>query len=549
MTPEITKTEAPHRLSIPNYVWIALALLVVLTYFLGLNLPLLGPDEPRYAQVAREMFDKGDWVTPTLGGFKWFEKPALLYWLEIASFYVFGVGEFAARFGSALFGLGTVASLWILGKNLTTENTEDTEKLGSEEFKTRPYAVSVLSVPFVVNHFPRYFALIAASTLGILVLSHGASFDINITFPITASLVSFFIFDQTTSYPVATAPGSDPVAASRSHLFFFSPLPLFYIFIGVALLAKGLIGIIFPFAIVAFYHLLSWKLPSKTFVLSLFWGTAIALAVASIWYVPVYLRNGWPFVDEFFIQHHFQRFTTNKFQHPQPLYFFLWVLPLMTLPWLPFFVVSIWKTIKGIFKRDAEKSAFRNPHSAIVMFAVAWLLVPLVFFSFSGSKLPGYILPSVPAAIVLTAIYVFRLVEKSLKWRVAIISLAASVFVVTILLIVFALPRFADTDSAKGLFAAASERGYSTGPVYGLHTISHSAEFYAAGRLLRDPDGKQKKLYSPAEVVTEMQRAGVRRALVLVPIEYQKQLTESNLLHAEIIRNNTELAIVAVSIE
>ena len=111
------------------------------------------------------------------------------------------------------------------------------------------------------------------------------------------------------------------------------------------------------------------------------------------------------------------------------------------------------------------------------------------------------------------------------------------------------MPRFADTDSAKGLFAAASERGYSTGPVYGLHTISHSAEFYAAGRLLRDPDGKQKKLYSPAEVVTEMQRAGVRRALVLVPIEYQKQLTESNLLHAEIIRNNTELAIVAVSIE
>ena len=541
----MTKAESAIPWSRSAIIWFLLALLAVLTYFLGLNLPLLGPDEPRYAQVAREMFDKGDWVTPTLGGFKWFEKPALLYWLEIASFYIFGVGEFAARFGSALFGLGTVASLWILGKNLTTENTEDTEGLMFDEYLSS----SVLSVSSVVNHFPRYLALIAASTLGILVLSHGASFDINITFPITASLVSFFIFDQTTSYPVATAPGSDPVAASRSRLFSFSPLLLFYIFIGVALLAKGLIGIIFPFAIVAFYHLLSWKLPSKTFVLSLFWGTAIALAVASIWYVPVYLHNGWPFVDEFFIQHHFQRFTTNKFQHPQPFYFFLWVLPLMTLPWLPFFVVSIWKTIKGIFKRDAEKSAFRNPHSAIVMFAVAWLLVPLIFFSFSGSKLPGYILPSVPAAIVLTAIYVFRLVEKSLKWRVAIISLAASVFVVTILLIVFALPRFADTDSAKGLFAAASERGYSTGPVYGLHTISHSVEFYAAGRLLRDPDGKQKKLYSAAEVVTEMQRAGARRALVLVPIEYKKQLTESNLLRVEIIRDNTELAIIAVSIE
>ena len=208
----MTKAESALPWSRSAIIWFLLALLAVLTYFLGLNLPLLGPDEPRYAQVAREMFDKGDWVTPTLGGFKWFEKPALLYWLEIASFYVFGVGEFAARFGSALFGLGTVASLWILGKNLTTENTEDTEGLMFDEYLSS----SVLSVSSVVNHFPRYLALIAASTLGILVLSHGASFDINITFPITASLVSFFIFDQTTSYPVATAPGSDPFFAINS---------------------------------------------------------------------------------------------------------------------------------------------------------------------------------------------------------------------------------------------------------------------------------------------------------------------------------------------
>ncbi len=553
MTPEITTTKAVNRPFIPNYVWLAMALLAILTYFLGLNLPLLGPDEPRYAQVAREMFDKGDWVTPTLGGFTWFEKPALLYWLEIASYHIFGVNEFAARFGSALFGLGTVASLWILGRKLATENTEDGED--GKNVRTLP-KISVLSVSSVVNSFPNYLALIAASTLGILVFSHGASFDINITFPITAALVSYFIFDRSPASERRRVPAS---------------LVLFYFFIGVALLAKGLIGIIFPFAIVAFYHLLSWKVPSGIFVASLIWGIAIALAVASIWYVPVYLRNGWPFIDEFFIQHHFQRFTTNKFQHPQPFYFFLWVLPLMTLPWLPFFVASIWNFVREIFHHRAtegtESASTKAPlvtregwrtlrpmgwfslRSPLALFSVAWLLVPLVFFSFSGSKLPGYILPAVPAAIILTAIYLFRLVEKGRKWRIAIISLAASVFIVAILLILLVLPRFADTDSARGLLAAASERGYTTAPVYGLHTISHSAEFYAASRLLRDPDGKQKKLYSPAEVVSEMQRAGAKRALVLVPVEYQKQLTDSNLLHAEIIRDNTEIAIVAVSIE
>src|SRR5437879_1872073 len=99
--PEITKTENPGLLAIPKYVWILLAILTVFVYFFGLTLPFLGPDEARYAQVGREMLERGDWVTPTLGGFNWLEKPALLYWLEIVSYKIFGVNEFAARFGPA----------------------------------------------------------------------------------------------------------------------------------------------------------------------------------------------------------------------------------------------------------------------------------------------------------------------------------------------------------------------------------------------------------------------------------------------------------------
>ena len=118
--PEITKTPREKRFSKDGLVWLILAGLALVVYFYGLTIPLVGPDEPRYAQVAREMYERGDWVTPTLGGFTWFEKPALLYWLEILSYKLFGVSEFSARFGSALFGLGTVASLWILGRSITS---------------------------------------------------------------------------------------------------------------------------------------------------------------------------------------------------------------------------------------------------------------------------------------------------------------------------------------------------------------------------------------------------------------------------------------------
>ena len=136
------------------------------------------------------MFERGDWITPTLGGFDWFEKPALLYWLQIASYKLFGVTEFAARFGSALFGLGTIFSLWILGKIQSQRDTEC--NTDSEDQKPK----SKIQNP--KTNFANWLALIAASSIGLIVFSRGASFDIILTFPITASLVSFFIFDQST---------------------------------------------------------------------------------------------------------------------------------------------------------------------------------------------------------------------------------------------------------------------------------------------------------------------------------------------------------------
>lgn len=507
MTTEITKTDRVDERSLPVWAWVCLAGFAVFTYFFGLGIPLLGPDEPRYAQVAREMFERGDWITPTLGGHNWFEKPALLYWLEIASFNVFGVSEWSARIGPALFGLGTVASLWVIGRSFA--ETKD----------QRPK-----------TEFANWLALIAASTLGILVFSRGASFDITVTFPLTAALASFFVFDDKTRNTGKNA---------------YFQLVLFHVFIGLALLAKGLIGILFPYAIVTFYYLLSRRVPGRALMISLIWGTLLAVAVASVWYLPMYLRHGWEFIDEFFVQHHFQRFTSNKYKHPQPFYFFFWVLPLMTLPWMPFFLAAVWGNFKALIRRAQQPSQSVIGPSPLLVFSIAWLTVPLVFFSFSGSKLPGYILPAVPPAIVIAALLVNELTNKP-KWRNLVAVLAASTFVTSIVLLATVVPKFADYDSVRTLIAAGDQRGLSQSKVLTMHVISHNAEFYAAGRLLRDENGEQKKLYGAGEVLTEIERGDGRPVLVLVPPEYLSQLTRDERLKTEVLKDNGELAIAAV---
>ena len=507
--PEITKTDALRPIFTPAYIWFALFALAVFVYFYGLTIPFVGPDESRYAQVAREMLESGDWITPTLAGHHWFEKPALLYWLEIVSFKIFGVNEFAARFGPALFGLGTVISLWALGRGYSKRSDQN----GSTQFTD-------------------LLALIAASTLGLLVFARGASFDIVITFPLTAALVSFFIFDR---------------SARTGGPHRYLPLVLFYAFIGISVLAKGLIGIVFPVAIVGVYYLLSRRLPNRTLITSVGWGIVLAGGIAAVWYWPMYQRHGYEFVDQFFIQHHFERFTSNKYKHPQPFYFFLWVLPLMTLPWLPFFFAGLWRQVKAALKNVISRSEVRDSgFYDLTLFAVAWLTFPLAFFSLSGSKLPGYILPSVPAAIIIAAIFLFERVSLSARWRNAVLITAGSTLVGAVLLLTFVVPQFAEGDSVRSLIAAADERGYSSSRVMTLHTISHNAEFYAGSRLVRAENGEQRYLSDTSDVIKEITTGDVSPVLVLLPVRYVPQLTAAAKLKVELIKDNGELAIAAV---
>ncbi len=488
-------------------------LLAVFVFFFGLTVPLLGPDEPRYSQVAREMFLRSDWVTPTLGGFHWFEKPALLYWLQIASYNLFGVSEFAARFGSALFGLGTAVCLYFAG-NAVRRNRTDSDATG-------------------IN-LAEWLAMMAVSTLGILVFARGASFDIILTFPLTASLVGYFIADRS---------GVDETRKA------YAGLAVFYLFMGIAVIAKGLVGIVFPFAIVAFYHVLSRTFPSKRVLLSVFWGVPVAIAAASLWYLPMYLRHGWEFIDEFFIQHHFQRYTSNKYQHPQPFHFFFWVLPLMTLPWLPFFFGGVWRAIKQIISNftsgrgDAEPSDESETLKPLVIFAFAWMSVPLVFFSFSGSKLPGYILPSVPAAIILAGVFARQFAARSASREVAIRFVAIAMLVVVIGIIQFALPSFAENDSVKKLAAAAESRGFAEKPVAGFLTINHNAEFYFSGRLFRTEEGRQRKLNGPADIPPLLRENGGEPVLLILRQEHIQHLNKDPEAECEVIETAGEYAL------
>jgi 4-amino-4-deoxy-L-arabinose transferase-like glycosyltransferase len=452
------------------------------------------------------MYLRGDWVTPTLGGFNWFEKPALLYWFEIASYHIFGINEFAARLGPALCGLGTIFCLWLVGR----------------------YA-------FPGAELANWLAMLTASTLGIIVFSRGASFDIVITFAITASLTGFAIYDLT----------------DRRR---FLPLGCFYFFVGIALLAKGLIGLVFPFGIVFLYQIFIRQWPDRKLMMSVLWGVPLIIAVAASWYLPMYLRHGYQFVDEFIIQQHFQRFTTNKYQHPQPFIFFFWVLPLMTLPWLPLFLAGIWQTlvsllpVKGKFTQtEKEKTRFFGDSKNRIWFlALAWMLVPLIFFSFSGSKLPGYILPAVPGTLLISQIGLERFAIRSALRRKLIMVISVGTFVIVVAALIFVVPRFLRSETVKSLVATANAKGYQNLPISGFVTVSHNAEFYAAGRLIRDEDGKQHRFVGAAEIKDYIDAHGESPLLVFCPLEHVRHLTNSDLVHAQVLDENGEIAILIV---
>src|SRR2546423_4560849 len=334
------------RFMLAKRAWVVLLVVVCAVYLYGLgSVPLLGPDEPRYAEVAREMYARGDLVTPMLGGHTWFEKPALVYWLMVAAFRVFGVTEFAARAGSALAGVLTVLLTGWVARRAELESGEG----------LRGFGITC--------------ALVTASTLGLLVFARAASFDVILTATVTASLACFY--------------GSEIERDERRRR---KLLAGFYACVGVSLLAKGLVGIVVPAGVVGLYYLLRREWPRKVGVV---WGLPLCVVVAAVWYAPVIARNGWPFVDQFFIQHHFARYVSDKYHHAQPFYFYLPVILMLALPWT-FFLVG------GVAGFGERKGRGGCAPGTVRGLGPSWRAAPPLFFSAVGAELPGFGLPGAP---------------------------------------------------------------------------------------------------------------------------------------------------------
>ena len=469
-----------HPSTLAKRLYILLFAIIIAFYLYGLGkLPLLGPDEPRYAQVAREMFLTGDLITPTLGHHTWFEKPALLYWMIAGSFKVFGVNEWAARFGPALCGLLTIAAVWFVGREIDREE-------------------------------PRGFAfwsvVVTASCLGLIVFSRAASFDVVITMTATWSLAFFLLYE---------------LRKKQLHLAGF------YVFVGLSLLAKGLVGIVIPFGVVGLYYVLRRTWPSRSVILSLFWGMPLALAVSAVWYGPVLARHGWTFIDEFFVQHHFARYVSNKYHHPQPIYFYPVIILMLALPWTPYLIAALAKVRSWKWRGDDCLGIVR-------VFSLAWLLLPIVFFSFSGSKLPGYVLPAIPAIALLVSDRLTRIFNP--RWPLIIAG--ATLVLVAIVLNVGAA-RYANRESVRDLLLMADARGYAGAPVIAQRSDDRSAEFYAYPRVVYGPDGEPVTF---DEITVDEARARGRKLVVMISIEYVENVR--GVKSIEIIGDNGKTAVL-----
>lgn len=530
--------------------FILLFLVIVVFYFYGLGqMPLVGPDEPRYAQVAREMFMRGDLITPTLGGRPWFEKPALLYWLIIFAYKLFGVSEFSARLGAAVCGLLTIVPVSILTRKFEAANSESTG----------------LS----------WWATMACGTsFGLIVFSRGATFDIVVTMTLAWTFVFFFLHERARSF-------------KNKRLLLIG----FYAAVGLSLLAKGLIGIVIPCGVIGLYQLIQRKWPSRELLISVLWGFPISLLIAAVWYGPVISRHGWTFINDFFIQHHFARYVSGKYQHPQRIYFYIPMLLMLTVPWTGF-------VIDALARQRFRKADVVNPAASLKLFATSWIVFPLVFFSFSGSKLPGYLLPVIPAAAILIGERMARLSSGAAsRWPViasgliaialagggvyyafnsgtvsvrtaalitlpilfaglfaatcsrlvtaALLALAFGSVLTLGLVVRFIAVEFAQRESTKQLLVIADARGFGSAPLF-IRRDDRSPEFYASSRVVYGSDGEPERLEAIKDIVAETERRG-QRILVLVPLENLDQY--KNPTYVEIIGDNGTNALLATKLQ
>ncbi|MDO8357494.1 MAG: glycosyltransferase family 39 protein [Nitrospirota bacterium] len=355
----MTTTDRSHH----ALLFLALLALSGLLFFLGLgDMGLTDRDEGRNAEAGREMFESGDRLTPTFNGELRVAKPVFLYWLMDQSYRLFGVGEFAARFPSALFGVGLILITYL----------------------------------FLLHQRDRTVALFGALmlllNLEILGLGRMALTDSVLIFFTTASLYGFWL-------------GLHGEGRIRHWIW------VFYIGMALATLTKGPVGFAVPLIVAALY--LTWTRRwqdywHKGFPLA---GMLVFILLAAPWYAAMLLVHGDAYATGA-KAHTIGRFLSPMEGHHGTIFFYLPVLLLGFFPWSALLPVPLYRTLKDwyVARRDRTQPDQTGP-SELDLFAALWVVGVFLFFTASSTRLPHYIGPLFPAAALLAASYWSRCLQ------------------------------------------------------------------------------------------------------------------------------------------
>ncbi|WP_244825203.1 glycosyltransferase family 39 protein [Caballeronia sp. TF1N1] len=358
--------DTPSRLPLTRLSLILLVVALAVIWFGPLGLRHLVPsDEGRYAEMAREMFVTGDWITPRYNGYKYFEKPPLQTWANALTFAWFGVGEWQARFYTALCGFAGVLMVGYTGARVFNAMTGFAA------------AVILATCPYwnLMGHFNT--------------LDMGLSFWMGLT--LSALLL-------------AQRPG---LAVREVRLWMW----LCWAAMGAAMLSKGLVGVILPGAVLIIYSLVArdWALWKRLYIGS---GLIVFLIVVAPWFVLVQMKNP-EFFNFFFIVQQFKRYLTPEQNRPGPFYYFVPVLIVGFLPWLSI----AFQSVRHGLKTPRQPNGF-----APVTMLLVWSAFIFLFFSASHSKLLSYVLPVAPALALVFGLYLPSLTKP--RYRMHLIGYA-----------------------------------------------------------------------------------------------------------------------------
>jgi 4-amino-4-deoxy-L-arabinose transferase-like glycosyltransferase len=337
----VTDAESPGASAGTRLLWVCLLLLLAMVWLEPAGSGLAEPDETRYAEIPREMLASGDFLVPRLNGLPYFEKPPLLYWVNAASLAAFGENPWAARLPTRLAGLGTVALIVLAGA--------------------------------------RRRDLAAGLAAGVLFLASPMGFLFSRT-NLTDGLLTF-------CFTLTVLCGAAAVRRRESLRPWKAMAALTGAAAAGAFLTKGLIALALPGAILLLWALATGRFPALS-ALVLSPAPLVFLALSAPWFVLVERRHS-GFLEFFFVHEHFQRFTTKAAKRPGPVTYFVPVFVLGFLPGLSFFFAGVRRWLRD---RDGDGLLW-----------LLWFGIVFVFFSVSGSKLPPYLFPAIPAAALTAA--------------------------------------------------------------------------------------------------------------------------------------------------